>query len=166
MANSDGTLLCIFSGSACIIVDDFAQKVQQTLQIGTIWPELAAWGMDRDLDAVCRDDTIGQFIFFKGGQCAVNNFKQKKWSHGMQGNYFILPLPQDNQSPRFSGTICAAIEDAGTISLHAHDPIHGKRPQGLHQLEADDHEQDLAEDAEQVLDATIVRILLSRCFDK
>lgn len=123
MANSDGTLLCVFSGRDCIIVDDFAQKVQQTLPIGTIWPELAAWGMDNDLDAVCRDDTIGQFIFFKGSQCAVNNFKQKKWSHGMQGNYFILPLPQDNQSPRFSGTICAAIEDAGTISLHAHDPI-------------------------------------------
>lgn len=122
MANSDGTLLCVFSGSECIIVDDFAQKVQQTLPISAIWPDLAKWGMDRDLDAVCRDDTIGQFIFFKQGNCAVDNFKKKQWQQGPLGNYFILPLPQDNHSSAFTGTICAAIEDGGTLTLHAHDP--------------------------------------------
>jgi hypothetical protein len=89
MATSDGTLLCIFSGSNCIIVDDFNQQVLRQLPITAIWPGLPA-GMTSDLDAVCRDDLNSQFIFFKGQQCAANNFKANRWASGTFNEFFDM----------------------------------------------------------------------------
>lgn len=120
MAASDGTVLCVFSGSNCIIVDDFNQKVQTTIPIKTIWPELAAWDMDSSLDAVCRDDQIGQFIFFKGARCAIDNFKTKKWAHGQFTDYFVAPglnHPNHLDNPTFE-RFCGSFEQPDELYLH------------------------------------------------
>ncbi len=123
MATSDGTLLCVFSGSDCIIVDDFDQKVQQTIPIKTIWPGLPA-SMGSDLDAVCRDDLNGQFIFFKDQQCAANNFKTNRWANGSFSEFFSV-ISTGGAGAQI-GRFCGSFEDVSqTYGLRLHGYVGG-----------------------------------------
>ncbi|WP_181885419.1 hypothetical protein [Trinickia dinghuensis] len=130
MATSDGTLLCIFSGSDCIIVDDFNQQVQQTIPIKTIWPGLPD-EMSSNLDAVCRDDNNGQFIFFKGAQCAVNNFRRSTWANGLFTKFFNIIQNQDGGLDGIR--ICGSFDGYFDSSV-------GKPPLRLHAYSGDNLE--------------------------
>jgi hypothetical protein len=110
MATSDGTLLCLFTGTNCIIVDDFNQKVvHQSIPITTIWPALPH-SMNSGVDAVCRDELNKQFIFFKGLQCAAYNFKLNRWANGPFSQFFNV-MSTGNQGIGVE-RLCAALVDA------------------------------------------------------
>jgi len=110
MAKTDNTVLCVFSGNKCILIDDCNQKILDRRPIKSIWPDLSNWSMDSDLDAVCRDWDTGQFVFFKKENCAVYNYREKKWSHGKITDYFTLPN-------YFSSNLVAAAEGPGPYGV-------------------------------------------------
>ena len=88
MPAPDGTLLCLFSNDKCLIIDDFAPKLQNVYAIKELWPTLSTYSMDSQLDAAyyCPEHT--SVAFFKHDECAVFNYSSKKWIQGKIKDYF------------------------------------------------------------------------------
>jgi hypothetical protein len=120
----ENTLLCLFSGDTCLLIDDCAHKVQQVSKITDIWPQLGDYSMDSDLDAAYFCPEFDQVAFFKAEKCAIYNYKTDKWVQKTIKDFFVVPAGQEKY---YSGITAAStgVREQNIAFYQNHEYING-----------------------------------------